>query len=77
MVRMGRRRTPRCEKRKGMKEDVLSRLREFIENEVRSGSMDLGCITPLYVYRMWGGAIPMEDIENGLIELRNQGFMVG
>ena len=51
-VRMGRRRTPRCEKRKGMKEDVLSRLREFIENEVRSGSMDLGCITPLYVYRM-------------------------
>ena len=60
-----------------MKEDVLSRLREFIENEVRSGSMDLGCITPLYVYRMWGGAIPMEDIENGLTELRNQGFMVG
>ena len=37
-------------KRKGMKEDVLSRLQEFIENEVRSGSMDLGCITPLYVY---------------------------
>lgn len=61
-----------------MKEDVLSRLREFIENEVRSGSMDFGCITPLYIYRICGGsAIPMEDIENGLIELRNQGFMVG
>ena len=60
-----------------MKEYVLSGLREFIENEVRSGSMDFGCITPLYVYRMWGGAIPMEDIENGLIELRNQEFMVG
>ena len=60
-----------------MMEDVLSRLREFVENEVRSGSMDFGCITPLYVYRMWGGTIPMEDIENGLIELRNQGFMVG
>ena len=57
-------------KRKGMKEDFLSRLREFIENEVRSGSMDFGCITPLYVYRMWCGAIPMEDIENGLTELR-------
>ena len=26
---------------------------------------------------MLGGAILMEDIENGLIELRNQGFMVG
>ncbi len=78
MVRMGRRRTPQCEKeRYHMMEDVLSRLRDFIENEVRSGSMDFGCITPLYVYRMCGGAIPMEDIENGLMELRNQGFMVG
>jgi hypothetical protein len=56
-------------------EDVVSRLKEFLEIEARSGSMDFGCITPLYVYRMWGGAIPMEDIENGLIELRNQGFV--
>ena len=64
-------------KRKGMKEDVLSSLREFIEDKVRSGSMDFGCITPLYIYRMWGGAIPMEDIENGMIELKQQGFMVG
>ena len=58
-------------------EDVVSRLKEFLEVEARSGSMDFGCITPLYVYRMCGGAIPMEDIENGLMELRNQGFMVG
>ena len=35
-----------------MMEDVLYRLREFVENEVRSGSMDFGCITPEYVYRM-------------------------
>lgn len=56
---------------------MLYRLREFIENEVRSGSMDFGCITPLYVYRMWGGTIPMEDIKNGLKELRKEGFMVG
>lgn len=54
---------------------LIDRLREFLETEARSGSMDFGCITPLYVYRMWGGAIPMEDIENGLIDLRNQGFM--
>ena len=60
-----------------MKEDVLSSLREFIENEVRSGSMDFGCITPLYIYSMLGGAIPMEDIENGMMELKQQGFMVG
>ena len=39
-----------------MMEDVLSRLREFMEDEARSGSMDFGCITPEYVYRMWGGS---------------------
>ena len=58
-------------------DDIVLRIRDLIENEARSCSMDFGCITPLYVYRMLGGAIPMEDIENGLIELRNQGFMVG
>ena len=54
---------------------LIDRLRELIENEARSGSMDFGCITPLYVYRMWGGAVPLEDIETGLMELRRQGFM--
>ena len=50
--------------------DIVSKLREFMECEARSCSMDFGCITPLYVYRMWGGTIPIEDIENGLSELR-------
>ena len=58
-----------------MKEDVLSSLREFIENEVRSGSMDFGCITPLYIYRMWGGSVAIEDIATGLKELRKQGLL--
>lgn len=56
---------------------LTDRLREFMETEARSCSMDFGCVTPLYVYRMWGGAIPMEEIENGLIELRRNGFMLG
>ena len=60
-----------------MMEDVIIRLKEFLTDEARSGSMDFGCVTPLYVYRMWGGASPMEDMENGLIELKKQGFMFG
>ena len=60
-----------------MMEDVIIRLKEFLTDEARSGSMDFGCVTPLYVYRMWGGAIPMEDIENGLMELKKHGFMFG
>ena len=55
-----------------MKEDVVARLREFIEDEARSGSMDFGCITPLYVYRMWGGAVSLEDIDAALVELKKQ-----
>lgn len=45
-----------------MKEELVTRLREFIEHETRSCSMDFGCITPEYVYRMWGGGDPIEDI---------------
>jgi hypothetical protein len=58
-----------------MMEDIVSRLKEFIENEARSGSMDPGCITPLYVYRMWGGEVAIEEIEKGLKELRKQGLL--
>lgn len=55
-----------------MKEDVVSRLKEFMEDEARSCSMDPGCITPEYVYRMWGGSVALEDIEAGLEELRKK-----
>ena len=53
-----------------MMEDVVARLREFMENEARSSSMDFGCITPLYVYRMLGGQISLEKIEKGLAIIR-------
>ena len=53
-----------------MKENVVARLREFMENEARSGSMDPGCITPLYVYRMWGGVVSMEEIERAMSEVK-------
>ena len=55
-----------------MKEDVVSMLKEFMEHEARSCSMDPGCITPEYVYRMWGGSVALEDIEAGLEELRKK-----
>lgn len=52
---------------------LISRLREFLESEARSRSMDFGCVTPEYVYRMWGGSVALEEIETGLTELREQG----
>ena len=50
-----------------MKEEVVDRLKEFMENESRSCSMDYGCITPLYVYRMWGKSFRLrESIMNSM-----------
>lgn len=53
-----------------MKEDVVNRVKEFIESEMRSCSMDIGCITPLYVFRMFGGSVSIEDIENAMEDVR-------
>ena len=53
---------------------VLGQLKDFMENEARSCSMDFGCVTPLYVYRMWGGEFPIELIEKSLAEIRNIDF---
>ena len=53
-----------------MTEDVVARLREFIENEMRSCSMDIGGITPEYAQRAWGGRVAIEDIEEAFEELK-------
>ena len=50
------------------------RLQSFIESEGKSCSFDPELITPEYVYRMWGGKFSIEEIENGLAELRKQGL---
>lgn len=54
-----------------MNKDIISRLTEFLMNEARSCSMDFGCVTPQYVYRMLGGTVALEDIEAGLKEIKN------
>lgn len=45
---------------------ILDRLKEFMENEARSCSMDFGCISPEYVYRSWRGTVPLNKIEEAL-----------
>lgn len=51
--------------------DLISRLRQFLESEARTCSMDPGCIMPEYVFRMWGGQVPLEEIETALNELKH------
>ena len=52
-------------------DEIVSRLQQFLESEARSCSMDFGCITPDYVFRMWGGTVALEEIEAGLKEIKN------
>ncbi len=56
-------------------DDLKERLKEMMENEARSCSMDFGCITPEYISRMWGGNVAIEDIATGLKERRKQGML--
>ena len=53
-----------------MSSDLVARLREFIEMEARSGSMEPALITPEYVCRMWGGAVGVSEIEAALKVVR-------
>ena len=50
--------------------ELVARLREFIEVEARSGSMEPVLITPEYVCRMWGGAVEVSEIEAALKVVR-------
>lgn len=40
-----------------------------MEDEARSCSMDFRCMTPQNVYRMWGGTVKLEEIEEGLKQI--------
>lgn len=50
--------------------ELAARLREFMDNEARSCSIDYGCITPEYVYKMWGGSVSLEEISAALKEVK-------
>ena len=47
-----------------------NRLKDFVESEMRSSSMDIGGITPIYVYRMWNGNVALEEIEAAMAEIK-------
>ena len=52
--------------------EIVERLQSFMENEARSCSMDFGCVTPLCVYRMWGGTVAFEDISTALESVKKR-----
>ncbi len=49
---------------------LVERIRQFMEEEARSCSMDFGCVTPLYVYRIWGGLVSLYEISIAMDEIK-------
>lgn len=52
--------------------ELVERLRQFIEEEARACSMEPALITAEYVFRMWGGKVSLEDIEAALKVVRGE-----
>ena len=53
-------------------ENLVEKIKQFLEDEARSCSMDFGCVTPEYVCRMWGGTIAPDEIAEALVEAKAQ-----
>lgn len=53
---------------------IEERLQALIESEGKSCSFDPELITPEYVYRMWGGAVAIEDIATVMEDVRRFGI---
>ena len=56
-----------------MNTELTAKIKTFMEYEARSCSMDFGCITPQYVYSMWGGEVSLAEIETALSNIKVHG----
>jgi len=50
--------------------DITKSIKDFIEDKKPFFSMDIGDVTPLYVYRIWGGCVAIEEITDAMLALR-------
>ena len=57
-----------------MNNEIHQRLKRFLDDEAKSCSMDYGCVTPLYVYRAFGGTMPIDQIESALSYLKANNY---
>ena len=43
--------------------ELIERLRLFMEDEGMSSVTEYGASTPEYIYKMWGGEVPLKDMK--------------
>ena len=54
------------------KENIVARLKQWMEDEGIPSPSEYGANTPMYIYRMWGGEVSLKEIEDAMDELRKQ-----
>lgn len=47
-------------------EHIVERLKQWMEDEGISSPTEYGANTPMYIYRMWGGEVPLKEIEKAM-----------
>lgn len=50
--------------------ELVERLRQFMEDEGMSSPTEYGANTPEYIYKMWGGEVPLKDIREAMAALQ-------
>lgn len=50
-------------------ENIVARVKQCMEDEGISSPSEYGANTPMYIYKMWGGEVPLKEIEKALTEL--------
>ena len=53
-----------------MRDEIIKWLNKILENKAMSCLMDFGCVTPIHVYRMWGGNVSLDEIEATMADVR-------
>lgn len=47
-------------------ENIVARLKQWMEDDGMSSPTEYGANTPMYIYRIWGGEVPLKEIEKAL-----------
>ncbi len=53
--------------------DLVNQLKEFLENEAWSCSMDFRCVTPQYVFRICGEQVGVKDVSLAMDCMKKKG----
>ena len=52
--------------------ELIERLRLFMDDEGMSSVTEYGANTAEYIYKMWGGEVPLKDIRKALGEIQRE-----